>query len=69
MQYYKDWQLYRFTVKPGLTGIWQVYGRSRLPFDAAQFLDLCYALKRSIGLNTRLLLKTMPVIMLGKGGY
>jgi lipopolysaccharide/colanic/teichoic acid biosynthesis glycosyltransferase len=68
LQYYKDWQRYRFTVKPGLTGIWQVYGRSRLPFDAAQFLDLCYAIKRSIGLNTRLLLKTLPIILSGRGG-
>jgi lipopolysaccharide/colanic/teichoic acid biosynthesis glycosyltransferase len=68
LQYYKDWQRYRFTVKPGLTGIWQVYGRSRLPFDAAQFLDLSYALKRSFGLNVRLLLKTVPVILFGRGG-
>jgi lipopolysaccharide/colanic/teichoic acid biosynthesis glycosyltransferase len=68
LQYYKDWQRYRFNVKPGLTGIWQVYGRSRLPFDAAQFLDLCYAIKRSVGLNTRLLLKTLPVILSGRGG-
>ncbi len=69
LKYYKDWHRIRFTVKPGLTGIWQVYGRSRLPFDAAQFLDFCYALKRSSGLNTRLLLKTIPVILFGRGGF
>ncbi|MDM7992460.1 MAG: exopolysaccharide biosynthesis polyprenyl glycosylphosphotransferase [Candidatus Fermentibacter sp.] len=69
MDYYRDWQRYRFSVRPGLTGIWQVYGRSRLPFDAAQFLDLCYALKRSTGLNIRLLLKTIPVVLFGRGGY
>lgn len=69
MDYYKGWQRTRFSVKPGLTGIWQVYGRSRLPFDAAQFLDLCYALKRSVGLNVRLLLKTIPVVFFGRGGY
>lgn len=68
LRYYKDWHRIRFTVKPGLTGIWQVYGRSRLPFDAAQFLDFCYALKRSIGLNTRLILKTFPVMLFGRGG-
>lgn len=67
LNYYKDWQRYRFRVRPGLTGIWQVYGRSRLPFDAAQFLDLCYAIKRSVGLNVRLLLKTLPVILSGRG--
>ena len=69
MDYYRDWQRYRFSVRPGLTGVWQVYGRSRLPFDAAQFLDLCYALKRSTGLNIRLLLKTIPVVLFGRGGY
>lgn len=69
MDYYRDWQRTRFSVRPGLTGIWQVYGRSRLPFDAAQFLDLCYALKRSVGLNLRLLLKTIPVVLFGRGGY
>lgn len=68
LRYYKDWHRIRFSVKPGLTGIWQVYGRSKLPFDAAQFLDFCYALKRSIGLNTRLLLKTFPVMLFGRGG-
>lgn len=68
LEHYRDWQRIRFTVKPGLTGIWQVYGRSRLPFDAAQFLDLCYAFKRNISLNIRLLLKTIPVVFFGRGG-
>lgn len=68
MEFYKPWQKRRFTVRPGLTGIWQVYGRSRLPFDAAQFLDLCYALKRSTSLNIRLILKTIPVVLYGRGG-
>lgn len=68
MSYYREWQKFRFSVRPGLTGIWQVYGRSRLPFDAAQFLDLCYALKRTVGLNIRLLLKTIPVVLFGRGG-
>ncbi|MCK5116087.1 MAG: sugar transferase [Candidatus Aegiribacteria sp.] len=68
LEHYKDWQKLRFTVKPGLTGIWQVYGRSRLPMDAAQFMDFCYVLNRSIGLNVRLILKTVPIMLIGRGG-
>ncbi len=68
LEHYKDWQKLRFTVKPGLTGIWQVYGRSRLPMDAAQFMDFCYVLNQSVGLNVRLILKTVPIMLIGRGG-
>jgi exopolysaccharide biosynthesis polyprenyl glycosylphosphotransferase len=68
LEHYKEWQKLRFTVKPGLTGIWQVYGRSRLPMDASQFMDFCYVLNRSVGLNVRLILKTVPIMLIGRGG-
>ncbi len=68
LEHYSDWQKLRFTVKPGLTGIWQVYGRSRLPMDAAQFMDFCYVMNRSVGLNVRLILKTVPIMLIGRGG-
>jgi len=68
LEHYNEWEKLRFTVKPGLTGIWQVYGRSRLPMDAAQFMDFCYVINRSIDLNVRLILKTVPIMLIGKGG-
>jgi lipopolysaccharide/colanic/teichoic acid biosynthesis glycosyltransferase len=68
LEHYNSWQLERFDVKPGLTGIWQVYGRSRLPFDTAQFLDFLYTIDRSPALNLRLILKTIPVMLFGRGG-
>ncbi len=68
LEFYRDWQRRRFTVKPGLTGIWQVYGRSRLPFDHAQFLDFLYTIDMSYSLDFRLVVKTLPVIFMGKGG-
>lgn len=68
LEHYSDWQKLRFRVKPGLTGIWQVYGRSRLPFEAAQFMDFCYVMNRSVGQNLRLVLQTVPVVLLGRGG-
>ena len=68
LEHYSTWQLERFGIKPGLTGTWQVYGRSRLPFDAAQFLDFCYVYRRSYAMNVRLVLKTFPVMLFGRGG-
>jgi lipopolysaccharide/colanic/teichoic acid biosynthesis glycosyltransferase len=68
LEHYTSWQKERFAVKPGLTGIWQVYGRSRLPFDTAQFLDFLYTIDRSLALNLRLILKTIPVVLFGRGG-
>lgn len=66
--YDKEWLQQRFTVKPGLTGIWQVYGRSRLSFEKSQFLDFVYVISRTDGLNLRLILMTFPVMLFGKGG-
>lgn len=66
--YDREWLQQRFTVKPGLTGIWQVYGRSRLSFEKSQFLDFVYVISRTDGLNLRLILMTFPVMAFGKGG-
>jgi exopolysaccharide biosynthesis polyprenyl glycosylphosphotransferase len=68
LEHYTSWQRRRFTVKPGLTGIWQVYGRSRLPFNEAQFLDFLYTIDSSHSLDLRLIIKTIPVVLFGKGG-
>ncbi len=69
LEYYtSEWLRQRFAVKPGLTGIWQVYGRSRLGFEKSQFLDFVYVLSRTDSINIRLILKTFPVMFFGKGG-
>ncbi|MCK5131217.1 MAG: sugar transferase [Candidatus Sabulitectum sp.] len=68
LEHYSGWQRRRFSVKPGLTGIWQVYGRSRLPFNEAQFLDFLYTIDSSHSLDFRLIMKTIPVVLFGKGG-
>ena len=57
----------RFAVKPGITGLWQVSGRSQLSFDEMIALDLEYAQRRSFWLNVRILLRTLPVVLLGRG--
>jgi lipopolysaccharide/colanic/teichoic acid biosynthesis glycosyltransferase len=57
----------RFTVKPGITGLWQVSGRNELNFDQMVHLDLEYAQIRSFRLNLRILVRTAWVVAHGKG--
>lgn len=64
---YQDWHHDRLKVKQGLTGPWQVYGRSSLPFDAAVFLDLYYVYNQSVFLDLELILRTIPSVLRGKG--
>lgn len=57
----------RFSVKPGLTCLWQVSGRSQLPFSKWLELDLEYIRNWSLGLDMKILLKTIPVVLKGTG--
>lgn len=59
----------RLDITPGLTCIWQVSGRSDIPFDKQVQLDLEYIESQSILLDLKLLLKTIPAVILGKGAY
>jgi len=65
---YEEWQKKRFEVLPGCTGIWQVYGRGKVNFIDSIILDIFYVSNRSPWLDTVLILKTLPVIISGKGG-
>ena len=67
---YRSWHRRRLLeVKPGITGLWQVYGRSRTTFDEMVRLDLRYARHQSIWLDIKLLIKTPLVIVSGEGAY
>jgi lipopolysaccharide/colanic/teichoic acid biosynthesis glycosyltransferase len=55
----------RFLVKPGITGLWQVSGRSRLSMRRALELDIEYAIRRSIRLDLIIILRTVPAIIRG----
>jgi len=61
------WQKRRFSVKPGLTCLWQVSGRSNLSFDQWMKLDLEYIDRWSLKLDARILLRTIPAILLARG--
>jgi len=53
----------RFTVKPGITGLWQVSGRSRLTMTEALELDVEYARRRSILFDLWILVRTLPAVL------
>ncbi len=58
----------RFAVKPGITGLWQVSGRSRLPMRRALELDVEYARRRSVVLDLVILARTVPALFRGGAG-
>jgi len=67
VEIYKEWHKDRLKIKPGITGSWQVFGRSSLPFDESVFLDLYYKENRSVMLNLYLFLKTIPKVLTSAG--
>ena len=59
----------RLAVKAGLTCLWQVSGRSDLPFAEQVRLDLDYVSRRSLALDIQILLRTVPAVLLARGAY
>ena len=59
----------RLDTKPGLTCTWQVSGRGDIPFEQQVRLDVDYVESRSLWLDLKLLLQTVPAVLLGKGAY
>ena len=64
---YDSWAMQRLAVKPGLTGPWQVGGRSDVDFDDMVRLDLGYITKRSVKTDLKLIAQTVLVVFTGKG--
>ena len=62
-----DWHRRRFSVKPGLTCLWQVNGRNDIPFEKWMELDLQYIDEWCLSLDMKILLKTIPVVLAGTG--
>lgn len=66
---YEDWHHGRLEVRPGMTGLWQVGGRSQLTFDDCVRLDLFYIDNWSISYDLFILAKTVPAVLLRKGAF
>jgi len=69
VQRYQPWHKRRLEVAPGMTGLWQVSGRSNLTFDEMVLLDLYYTENWSPLLDIQILLRTMPKVITGEGAY
>ena len=59
----------RLDVTPGITCIWQVTGRADIPFDQQVELDMQYIQEQSLWTDLKLLLKTIPAVISGRGAY
>jgi len=66
---YEDWQRQRLETLPGITGLWQVSGRSELGFAEQVLLDIMYLENWSLGLDLRIMLRTAPAVLSGKGAF
>lgn len=69
LESYKSWHLKRLSVRPGMTGLWQVAGRSGVPFDEMVMLDLYYIENWSLWMDISLVLKTLPAVLSARGAY
>ena len=66
---YTPWQKKRLEVKPGLTGLWQILGRKDLPLEHNLEYDFYYINNQSFLLDLIIILKTIPLVISGKGAY
>jgi lipopolysaccharide/colanic/teichoic acid biosynthesis glycosyltransferase len=63
----EDWQRRRFSVRPGITCLWQVRGRSSIPFEQWMRLDVEYIEGWSLWLDIKILFQTIPAVLKGTG--
>lgn len=69
VQLYEPWHMQRLQAIPGMTGLWQVSGRSEVPFDEMCLMDIYYIENWSIKLDLQILLMTVPRVLLRSGAY
>jgi exopolysaccharide biosynthesis polyprenyl glycosylphosphotransferase len=66
---YEDWEKARLEAVPGITGVWQVRGRSDIDFDEMVLMDLYYIENWSLRLDLQILLRTIPAVLFSRGAY
>jgi exopolysaccharide biosynthesis polyprenyl glycosylphosphotransferase len=67
VEQYEGWQRRRLSVKPGLTGLWQVSGRNQIDFEEWMALDLSYIDNWSLWLDIKIILRTIPAVVFHRG--
>jgi lipopolysaccharide/colanic/teichoic acid biosynthesis glycosyltransferase len=63
----EGWQRRRLAVKPGMTGLWQIFGSARIPMQEMVKIDYIYGANWSLWLDTRILLRTVPYVLRRRG--
>ena len=66
---YKEWQKKRLAVSAGITGLWQVTGRSEVTFSEMALLDIFYAANWDLAMDFKLVLRTIPAVINGRGAH
>jgi exopolysaccharide biosynthesis polyprenyl glycosylphosphotransferase len=69
VEQYEPWQRRRLRMRPGLTCIWAISGRDELDTETVMRLDMQYIDNWSLGLDSRILLRTIPLVLLGRGAH
>jgi exopolysaccharide biosynthesis polyprenyl glycosylphosphotransferase len=69
VELYEAWHRKRLQVAPGLTGLWQVSGRSNVNFEEMVMFDLTYVQNWSLGLDLSILIRTLPAVVYAKGAF
>jgi lipopolysaccharide/colanic/teichoic acid biosynthesis glycosyltransferase len=67
LELYQNWHKRRFDAPPGVTGLWQVAGRNHIGFDDMVRLDIEYLERWSLMRDLQILVRTLPVVLQGKG--
>ena len=69
VSHYQPWQMRRLDVRPGITCLWQISGRSRIGFEEWMRLDLEYINRQSFPLDFQILVRTIPAVLSREGAY
>jgi lipopolysaccharide/colanic/teichoic acid biosynthesis glycosyltransferase len=69
VEHYQEWHKKRLTVSPGITGMWQVSGRSDLTFDEMVLLDIYYVENWNLAMDLSILIRSIPAIIGARGAY
>jgi lipopolysaccharide/colanic/teichoic acid biosynthesis glycosyltransferase len=66
---YQDWHKKRLEIRPGITGLWQIVGRSEVAFEDMVLLDLYYLYNRSLSMDMNIAYETVFAVLGRKGAY
>jgi exopolysaccharide biosynthesis polyprenyl glycosylphosphotransferase len=69
VELYESWHMQRLNIMPGITGLWQINGRSDVPFEEMCLLDIYYIENWSVKLDLQILFMTLPRVLLRRGAY